>query len=193
MLIDHFGDTICLTYLKDCQKVQMVYLTDMKCIDVAEKLLSEDTIRVCAELLRDEYYKFKFHLEGTYNSAEDCNLSYETYTASRLQSCERFFNILFLHWTKSVNIQRKCDTIFQIIQYVIQNEKKHHSFYVGLDELFHDDSRAKLVIEILNKICFCISYDELQRINFGLMKRVINVADSNRVPVSLSIDKKAFM
>ena len=91
-----------------------------------------------------------------------------------------------------MNIQRKCDTIFQIIQYVIQNEKKH-SFYVGLDELFHDDSRAKLVTEILNKICFCVSYDELQRIDFGLMKRVINVTDSNRVPVSLSIDKKTFM
>ena len=111
MLIDHFGDTICLTYLKDRQKLQMFYLTDMKCIDVAEKLRSEDTIRVCAELLRDEYYKFKFHLEGTYNSAGDCNISYETYTASRLQSCERFFNILFLHWTKSVKIQRKCDYI----------------------------------------------------------------------------------
>ena len=63
--------------------------------DVAEKLRSEDTIKVCAEQLRDEYYKFKFHLEGTYNSAEDCNISYGAYTASRLQSCERFFNILF--------------------------------------------------------------------------------------------------
>ena len=65
--------------------------------DVAEKLRSEDTIKVCAERLRDEYYKFKFHLEGTNNSAEDCNISYETYTTSRLQSCERFFNILFPH------------------------------------------------------------------------------------------------
>ena len=41
-------------------------------------------------------------------------------------------------------------------------EKKHNLFHVGLAELFHDDSKAKLVIEILNKIGLCISYDELK-------------------------------
>ena len=97
-----------------------------------------------------ESYKFEFHLEGIYNSAEDCNISYETYTVSRPQSWERFFNILFPHRTKSVNIQRKRDTIFQIIHYFIHNEKKHNPFHVGLAELFHDDSRVKLVTEILN-------------------------------------------
>ena len=141
----------------------------------------------------DECCKFEFRLEGTYNSAEDCNISYETYTASHLQSWERFFEILFPHRTKSVNIQRKCDTIFQIIHYVIYNGKKHNPFHVGLAELFHDDSRAKLVIEILNKIGLCISYNDLQRIDFDLMNRVINVTGSNRVPVSFSIDKHSFM
>ena len=49
------------------------------------------------------------------------------------------------------------------------------------------------MIEILNKIGLCISYDELERIDFGVMKRVINAAGSNRVPVSLSIDKKTLI
>ena len=61
----------------------MFYITDIKCTDVAEKLRSTDTIKVCAERLRDECYKFEFHLEGTYNLPEDCNISYETNTASR--------------------------------------------------------------------------------------------------------------
>ena len=47
-----------------------------------------------------------------------------------------------------------------------------------------------LVIEILNKIGLHISYDELQRIDFGLMKQVINVTGSNRVLGSFSIVKK---
>ena len=89
-----------------------------------------------------------------------------------------------------MNHQRKCDTIFHIIHYVIHNGKKHNLFHVGLAELFHDDSRAKPVIEILNKIGLCISYDKLQRTDFGLMKRVINATGSNSVPISLSIDKK---
>ena len=150
MLIDHFDDTTCFTYPKDHWKSQMFYSTDMKCLDAAEKLFLTDTIKVCAERLRDECYKFEFHLKGTYNSAEDCNISYETYTANCPQSWERFFNVLFLHWTKSVNIQVKCDTKFQIIHYVIHNRKKHNLFHEGLAQLFHDDSRAKLVIEILN-------------------------------------------
>ena len=57
-------------------------------------------------------------------------------------------------------------------------------------ELFHDDAKAKLMIEILKKIGLCISYDEFQKIDFGLVKRVINVTGANRVPISLSIDKK---
>ena len=170
----------------------MLYSTDIKCTDVAE-LRSTDTIKVCAERLRGECYKFEFHLEGTYNSKEDCNVSYETYTASHPQSWEKFFNILFPHQTKSVNIQRKCDTIFQIIHYVIHNGKKQIPFHVGLDELFHVDSRAKLVIEILKKIGMCISYVELQRIDFGLMKWIINRTDASRVPVSLSINKKTLI
>ena len=54
----------------------MFYSTDIKCTDVAEKLRLIDTIMVCAEQLRDECYKFELHLEGTYNSVEDCNVSY---------------------------------------------------------------------------------------------------------------------
>ena len=105
----------------------------------------------------------------------------------------RFFNILFPHRTKSVNIQRNCDTIFQVIHYVTHYGKKHSPFHVGLVELFHDDSRVKLVIGFLNKIGLYISYDELQRLDIGLMNRVMNVTGSNRVPVSFSIDKKTLI
>ena len=97
------------------------------------------------------------------------SISYDTCTANHPQSWERFFKILFPHWTKSVNTERKCDTMIQIIHCVIHNGKKHNPFHVSLTELFHDDSRAKLVIETLNKIGLYISYSELQRIDFGLM------------------------
>ena len=73
---------------------------------------------------------------------------------------------------------------------VTRNRKKHNPFHVGLVELFHDGSRGMFVIEILRKIDLCISYNELQRIDFGLMKLVINETGANRVPVLLTIDKK---
>ena len=139
MLIDHFGDTICFTYPKDCRKSQMFYLTGIKCADVAEKLHSTDRIKVfkvCAQRWRDECCMFEFHLEGTYNSAENCSISFETYTTSHPHWWEGFSNILFPHRTKSVNNQRKCDTIFQIIHYIIHNGKKHNPFHAGLADCF---------------------------------------------------------
>ena len=81
-------------------------------------------------------------------------------------------------------------TLFEIIHYFIDNQKKHNPFDVALAEFFHDDCRARLVIEILNKIGLYISYDECQRIDFGLMKQVIKASGSNRVSISLSINKK---
>ena len=65
--------------------------------------------------------------------------------------------------------------------YIIE---RNNLFHVGSAELFHDDSRAKMVITILN---------QLQRIDFGVMKRVFNVTGSNRGPFSLSIDKKTLI
>ena len=45
------------------------------------------------------------------------------------------------------------------------------------------------MVEILDKIDLR-SYDELQKIDIGLMKRVIHIACSNKVPVSMPIDNK---
>ena len=81
---------------------------------------------------------------------EACYISYETYTASPPQSWEKFFNILFLHKTRSVNIQRKCDSIFQIIHYVIHNEKKHNLSHIGLVEL--DWLKQLFTKLVLNKV-----------------------------------------
>ena len=82
MLSDHFCDTMCFTNPKDRRKLQMFYSTDIKCTDVAEKSHSAETIKVCVRQWRDECCKFEFLLKGTFNSAEDCNISYETYSAS---------------------------------------------------------------------------------------------------------------
>ena len=78
-------------------------------------------------------------------------------------------------------------TLFQIIHY-IHNGSKHNPLHVSLAELLHDNSRVKLVIQIMTKLGLCVSYDELQRIDFDHAKRIINATGSNRVPVPPSID-----
>ena len=95
---------------------------------------------------------------------------------------------LFPYRTKSKATQRKCDSIFQIVHYIVHNGKKHNPLHVSLAEVLHNDLRSKLLIGILNKLGLCISYDEVQRIDFGLMDKIIDAAGPNRVPVSLPID-----
>ena len=122
--------------------------------------------------LPDECYKFEFHLAEKCHSAENCNITSESYNESCPKSRETFLNIWFPpHWTKSVKIQLKLDTIFHIIYYVMYNGKKHNPFHVGLPKLFHNHSRAKLVTQLLNKVSFCISYNELERINLVLWNK----------------------
>ena len=134
---------------------------------------------------------FEFDLEGTFNSAEDKNASYAKYVESRPQLWEKFFNIMFPYRTKSLHIQRKCDTLFQIIHYILHNGRKYNRIQVSLAELIHDNSRSKILIKIMNKLGICISYDELQRIDFGLAQRIIDTTGSNRTPVPLTIDNPA--
>ena len=171
----------------------MLFSTDIKSADVAETLRSTDIIKTCAEQLRDECRMFEFDLEGTFNSAEDMHISYAKYVESRPQLWEKFFNIMFPYRTKSLHIQRKCDTLFQIIHYILHNGRKHNPFHVSLAELIHDNSRSKILIQIMNKLGLCISYDELERIDFGLAQRIIDATGSNRTPVPLTIDSSSII
>ena len=84
---------------------------------------------------------------------------------------------------KSVNLQRKSDSLFQIIHNIIHNSTKRNPFHVSLAQMIHNISRSKLLIETMNKLGLCISYDELERIDYGLAKRIIDAAESNRTPV----------
>ena len=78
---------------------------------------------------------------------------------------------------------RKCDSIFQEFFYLIHNGHKKTPLHVSLSETVHDISRSKNLIEIMNKMGFCISYDELERIDQGLAQRTIAAAGENRVPI----------
>ena len=187
LLVDHYGENICFTYPRNRQKSQMFYSANIKCADMAEFKRSSNSIKECAEQLRGECKEFEFDLEGTYNLADNCEISYEKLMTSLPDSWVKFFNALFPH-TKSKSIQRRCNIIFQIVHYMVHNGKKKNPLHVSLAELFHDESRSKLIIDILNKLGLCISYEEVRRVDFGLANRIINAAGSHRVPVPLSIE-----
>ena len=187
MRIDHFGDRICFTYPKDKRKSQMFSSADIKSADVAETLRTTDAIKICAEQLREDCKIFDFELAGSFNSAEDVDISYTKYIGNRPQLWERFFNIMFPYRPKSTK------GVFQMIHYILHNDQKQTPFHISLAELIHDNSRSKILVQILNKLGLCISYDELEKIDFGLAQRVIDATGTNRTPVPPPIESSVLI
>ena len=63
--------------------------------------------------------------------------------------------------------------IFQIIYYIIHNGKQKTPFHISLTEAIHDTCRSKTLIQIMNRLGLCISYDEMEKIDTGLAQRTI--------------------
>ena len=58
----------------------MFFSAEVKSEDIAETIRRTDATKACAETLREECKKFKFGLKGSFNSAEDMDISYSNFT-----------------------------------------------------------------------------------------------------------------
>lgn len=193
MLIDYFGETICFTYPKEINKSQMFYSVSIKSEDVAETLRRVDVVEMCAEKLQKECKLYDFELSGSFNSAEDADLSYNKYTNNRPPTWERFFNAMFPYRPNSVPLHRKCDTIFQIFHYMLHNGNVRTPFHISCAELIHDTCRSKILLQIFNKLGLSISYHDLLEIDIGLAQRIIDAAGPHRTPVSSDIESSVLI
>ena len=182
MIIDLLGDSICFSYPRVRKKSQMFFSSKIKTIDIGESL------KECANVLRTECEEFDFCLDESFNLAEDATLSLKYYLKDCPPTWSAFFDSMFPYQSKSENIIRKCDTIFQIIYYLVHNGKKKTPFHLSLCESIHDTCRSKELITIMNILDLCMSYDELDRIDIGLATQSIESARENRVPVPENIE-----
>ena len=95
-----------------------------------------------------------------------------------------FFNAIFPDRQKSEHIKRKTDVLFQVFFTVIHNGQKKTPLHVSLCETIHDTCRSKKLIQILNRMGLCMSYDELEKIDVCLAERTIATAEPHRTPLS---------
>ena len=82
-------------------------------------------------------------------------------------------------------LQRTCETVFQIMYALIQ--KKKTPLHVLIAQTFRDTSRSKNVIMLMNRLGLSISYDEMMRIDTRLAQRLIQEAGEFMVHVGRSI------
>ena len=193
MIINEFGDSVCFSYPRDRKKSQIFFSSSIHSEDLAETICNTDAIKQCASKLLDDCTAFNFELEGSFHSGEDVALSFEGYCKSRPPSWDTFFNVLLPQRSKSEGIKRKSDTIFQIIYYLIHDGQKKTPLHTSQSQCIHDISRSKTLIQVTNRLGFCISYDELERIDTSLALRTIELAGNNRVPVPEVVDGSAII
>ena len=165
----------------------MFFSSSIKTGTVVDKLRNQDPIKICAQILKDECKEHDFKLEDSYKSSDDLVLSYNDWISNRLSHWETFFKELFPYYSQSAIIQRKCDTIFQIIYNIVQNATKVSPLSIWIAETVHDITRSKKLIEILHRLGICVPYKEVLDIDAGIAEEVIEKTGENRVPVSDSI------
>ena len=99
----------------------------------------------------------------------------------------KVFQEIFPTYKNSETFKRKCDTVFQIMHTLIHNARKKTPLHVAIAETRHDTCRSKKLINIMNHLGICISYDDMERIDTSLANRIITEAGEHRVPVAESI------
>ena len=57
-------------------------------------------------------------------------------------------------------------------------ENKRPYFIISLTEAIHDTCKSKTLIQIMNQLGLCISYDEMEKIDTGFAQRTKNTAVS---------------
>ena len=78
-------------------------------------------------------------------------------------------------------------TIFQIACFNINNGNIKTPLQVSTGQTVLEISRSKQLIQILNRLGICMSYDEIERQNCSLSLRTIHMSGNENVPLQPSI------
>ena len=177
---------LCLS--KEWKKVSSFFLNKIQKSDVVTTVHDSDPIKASAKMLREECKQYQFKdLQDSYKNAEDIEISLNRYKEENLGSWDKFFNEMFPYRKQSPIIQRKCDTIFQIVYNMVHDSRKVSPLSILVSESLHDLTKSKKLIEIFNRLGLCINYKAMQNIDVNTSKRIIDSAGENRVPVVESI------
>ena len=186
-LIETFGNETRFSYAKDERKSQVYFSRYVQTTELVEIIRSQDVIKDCARILKNECIEYKFSLEDSYKDANDVIASYNIFIKKRPAAWECFFNTMLPFRKTLESLQRKSDTIFQIMYSLTHNSTKKTPLQIFVAEPIHDISRSKRLINIMNQLGVSTSYKEMLGIDNIAAKRIIQMNRENRVPVAKSM------
>ena len=144
-----------------------------------------DPIEVCVNKLKAECNTFDFNLNNSFRYASDLEISINNLHSAYkdLKAWDKFFDKLFPTRQKSLAITRKCDMIFQVVYNMLHNGQIKTPLHTAIAECIHDTCKSKSLIQILNRLGLCTSYDDVERIDMAQTKRFVHHRNLCTIPV----------
>ena len=184
LLIKKFSDKICFSYSYQKSESLMFFSSDIRTGEFVKKIRCTDSITECAKALRSECKAYDFELDSSYCDANDISISSKKYTLNRPLIWTKFFHeLLEPRSPLSEQKQRVCDVIFQITHRLIHNNQKRTPLSIGYAEAILDLSRSKHLLQEASRLGICVSYEEIERIDTTIVKRITELAGPYRVPI----------
>ena len=171
----------------------MFFSTDIKAGEFVKKIRCTDVISECAKDLRNECKLYDFGLDSSYCDGNDVSVSWNAFIRNRPHTWDKFFHILFEKSTLSDEKQRVCDVVFQILHKAIHNNQRRTPLLISFAQAIIDMSRSKHLLTIACRLGISVSYDEIEQIDTSIVRRTIDLAGSNRVPVPPHIDSESMI
>ena len=147
---------------------QMVYSSRFLTNKVVELMRVADVnkIKNIAPELRNECKQLDFGLQDSLCKSEDIKLAMKNYQDHRPKKWLELFQNVFPNTvsTKTEEWLIKFDTVFQIIYYWI-NHGTITPLHCSLAETVHNLSQCRQLLDIMNRMGLCMSYDSMKRID----------------------------
>ena len=165
----------------------MFFFSSFKVIDVAETVRITDTIAGCATDLRNECKHYDFGLEKSYRDADDVRKSYEAFKQNRPAKWLKFIECFLGKSQIPSHYEISVDLVFQIFHALVNGNANMTPFAIAIAQVIHEKCRNKHLMILMNRMKICISYESMSRIDTGLTKRVVEMAEGHRVPIPSQI------
>ena len=172
---------------------EMFFSTQISKGDLVGKIRSTDVVSECAKMLRNESKDYNFRLDSSYCDGNDVSVSNDLFKENRPPLWDKFTSYFVDQVSISDEKQRVCDTVFQILHKMVHNNQRRTPVSVSLAESISELGRSKHLITIGCRLGICSSYDELQRIDTGIIGRTIDLTGDCRVPVPPHIDSDSII
>ncbi|KAL7290368.1 hypothetical protein TKK_0016061 [Trichogramma kaykai] len=196
-LINKYGQGVLFSQSSDNTKSPIVIRSDIPLENLVQHIETlsntKKNVKKLSEKLKEEIDKCE-NIDMSAYICDDNIIDKFLTNFTMPATWEYFLNCLLCNKNKmSENKLRRAKSIFMIFCYIIKGIRT--PLHVALAQSIHHLTRSKHIINILTKLGYCISYDDLLELDESLTKNIIfnQKGDNVMSPVNIIKDSSLFL